>query len=249
MKTTGFTLLELSIVIVIIGLIVAGISAGQSLVRQAKIRGIVTQHNDYKVALNSFLLQYDAYPGDLRNASAYWPTCDATPANCNGNGDGNIDRIGPNAPDTVEAIRGWQQLADAGLIEGTYTGVGEACGGRSQVPGSNSPLSDFPYAPGYASSGWMYGTNTMIYPALTISLGSYVSCWGPFWPILTPGETQAIDLKLDDGVPRSGIVIAKKRNDNTQDETDCYTGGSYAAGGSYTLSNENLGCHIGFVIK
>ncbi len=38
----GFTLIELSIVIVIIGLIVAGIIGGQSLVRQAKVRPIIT---------------------------------------------------------------------------------------------------------------------------------------------------------------------------------------------------------------
>lgn len=58
----GFTLLELSIVIVIIGLIVAGISAGQSLVRQASLRSVISDVDKFRTAKNSFKLAYDANP-------------------------------------------------------------------------------------------------------------------------------------------------------------------------------------------
>lgn len=91
MRQSGFTLLELSIVIVIIGLIVAGISAGQSLIRQAGVRGVISDFDTLTTALNTFKLQYDALPGDMDNASDYWSTdCDPTPTNCDGNGNREI---------------------------------------------------------------------------------------------------------------------------------------------------------------
>ena len=65
----GFTLIELSIVIVIIGLIVAGVVGGQTLVLQAKIRSQISDFNKYKIAYNTFQLEYNAIPGDFNQAS------------------------------------------------------------------------------------------------------------------------------------------------------------------------------------
>jgi prepilin-type N-terminal cleavage/methylation domain-containing protein len=72
-KQHGFTLVELSIVIVIIGLIVAGVTAGQSLVAAAKIQSQITELKKYEVAYNIFKLEYNAVPGDMSNAISYWP--------------------------------------------------------------------------------------------------------------------------------------------------------------------------------
>jgi len=68
---SGFTLVELSVVLVIIGLIVSGVVGGVALVRQSKVRSLITDYNKYKVALNTFKLEYNAIPGDFSNASAY----------------------------------------------------------------------------------------------------------------------------------------------------------------------------------
>ena len=62
MSKKGFTLLELSIVIVVIGLIVAGISAGQSLVRQASLKSLISERDQYTTAVNTYKLQYNALP-------------------------------------------------------------------------------------------------------------------------------------------------------------------------------------------
>jgi prepilin-type N-terminal cleavage/methylation domain-containing protein len=69
-KIMGFTLVELSIVIVVIGLIIGVVTAGQSLVRQAQIRSVLNDVNKYKTAWNAFKLQYDALPGDYEMLKA-----------------------------------------------------------------------------------------------------------------------------------------------------------------------------------
>ena len=61
----GFTLVELSIVIIIIGFLIAGISAGTSLIRQAGLSSVITDLTNYKMAVNMFKDKYGGLPGDL----------------------------------------------------------------------------------------------------------------------------------------------------------------------------------------
>ncbi len=68
----GFSLLELSIVLVIIGLLASGVMVGQSLVRGAELRSVMNDHNKILSATNAFRLKYNALPGDMRNATAFW---------------------------------------------------------------------------------------------------------------------------------------------------------------------------------
>ncbi len=90
-KIKAFTLIELSIVLVIISLIVGGIIGGKSLIRSAEIHAFTTEIKTYETALNTFNLQYDALPGDMRDAFEYWGTsCAATEGECNGDGDGIV---------------------------------------------------------------------------------------------------------------------------------------------------------------
>lgn len=84
-KNKGFTLIELSVVIVIIGLIVAGIVGGQSLVHQSKLRAVVSNVSSLQVAYNTFYLEYNKLPGDMSNASDYWTGA------IDGNGNFRID--------------------------------------------------------------------------------------------------------------------------------------------------------------
>ena len=61
----GFTLVEMSIVLVIIGLIVGGVLVGQDLVKGAQIRATVAQLQQYDAAINTFRGKYDQFPGDM----------------------------------------------------------------------------------------------------------------------------------------------------------------------------------------
>ena len=216
--TKGFTLLELSIVIVIIGLIVAGISAGQSLVRQAQIREVASFGNNVATAFNSFKLQYDAIPGDMSNAYDYWVaslncTTDATTNNagCNGDGDKLIETDGT----LMEGYRAWEQLAFLGLIDGTYSGnytTALDCSPGTTVPAILSGGADLTNN----------GSRNMISFGANRTTG--VLCDNE---LFTPSEAQAIDLKSDDGAPSTGSIRGVAGNGAT-----CLDGSNYDLDGT-----------------
>src|SRR5688572_13725625 len=99
----GFSLVEMSMVLVIIGLLVGGVMGGQTLIKAAQVRKAITNTDKFRTALNIFQTKFDALPGDLPNATGYWgikggtgsdSVCyltDATDARtCNGNGNNFI---------------------------------------------------------------------------------------------------------------------------------------------------------------
>lgn len=91
MKKKGFTLVELSIVLVIIGLLIGGILVGQSLVNSAKINGVIREVSELEVNFHLFKQRYKYFPGDYsKNNSLGW-VC-GNPA-VFGNGDGTLSNI------------------------------------------------------------------------------------------------------------------------------------------------------------
>lgn len=126
----AFSLVELSIVLVILGLLTGGILGGQSLIRAAELRAVSTEYSRYATAMSSFRDKYFAVPGDMSNATQFWGTAAACPgtnatpsttqATCDGNSSGGVDIL---TPASNEVFRFWQHLANAGLVEGSYSGV------------------------------------------------------------------------------------------------------------------------------
>ncbi|PZP84489.1 MAG: hypothetical protein DI582_08615 [Azospirillum brasilense] len=215
----GFTLVELSIVLVIIGLLSGGILGGQSLIHAAELRGIATDYQSYSTATQTFRDKYFAVPGDMVNATAFWgkSTADcnaqtgtaATPGTCNGNGNGRMEHAAA-AGGTAESFRAWQQLALAGLIPGTYTGNSGSVSTVDPDVGSNVPASKI------RSVGWGYGyydnssggnaysynydfTNWLV-------LGNEADNVYPDGPFMPAEDAWNIDSKLDDGKPGYGKV-------------------------------------------
>jgi prepilin-type N-terminal cleavage/methylation domain-containing protein len=73
-RHSAFTLVELSIVLVIIGLIIGGVLAGRDLIRAAELRSLVSEVERYNSAVNAFKLKYNCLPGDCATATNFWPT-------------------------------------------------------------------------------------------------------------------------------------------------------------------------------
>ncbi len=205
-KQSGFTLIELSLVIVIIGLIVAGVTAGQSLVRSSKLRSVITDKDKYVAAINTFKLEYNALPGDLQTASSYFS------GSLNGNGNGLIDYTGANA----ESLQAWVHLARAGLISGTYTGTGASL---NFAYGTNAPITNLTST----YMGWViYAQSAASYYGLTFT-GNILNLGGYRYPYsttpatarhvggtMTAREGQSIDVKIDDGNPAGGQFIQQR---------------------------------------
>jgi prepilin-type N-terminal cleavage/methylation domain-containing protein len=112
MKTTqkGFTLVEIAIVLVIIGLLLGGILKGQEMITQAKIKNVIADMSGVSAAMYGYQDRYRALPGDDKGANR-WTT--ATP----GDGDGIIE--GTYLAPSVETAEFWRHLRLAGFVAGT----------------------------------------------------------------------------------------------------------------------------------
>lgn len=199
----GFSLVELSIVLVILGLLTGGILAGQSLIRAAELRSVNADLQRYTAATRTFQDKYMGLPGDLRNATSFWGsvttsggTCPASAGTgtqtCDGDGSGLIgDASACNG--AHERPRYWQHLVNGGLIEGTYTGVVGSGSCNEVLPGTNAPRARFANA-GYS----VISSNLLVGAAVAASTNSS--------PVFSPDEAWSVDIKLDDGLPRTGLV-------------------------------------------
>ena len=123
----GFTLVEIAIVLVIIGLLLGGILKGQEMITQARIKNVANDFNGITAAYFAYMDRYKAVPGDDPNASARWVGL------LNGGSDGRISGLYgvPSNPTFVQAnvdnAQGeswnfWWHLRQAGFVAGATAG-------------------------------------------------------------------------------------------------------------------------------
>jgi prepilin-type N-terminal cleavage/methylation domain-containing protein len=115
-KQRGFTLIEIAIVLVIIGLLLGGVLKGQELITSARVRNLISQQDGVKAAYFGFLDRYRALPGDYLAAAAIANINGVVAGVCAGGGNGN-GQIEPGN----EAMIAWEHLSRAGFINGSYT--------------------------------------------------------------------------------------------------------------------------------
>lgn len=231
----GFTLVELSIVLVILGLLVGGVLSGQSLIRGAEMRSVTADIARYSTAMYSFRDKYNAVPGDMRNATEFWGTLGGDGANatcqnmeatsratCNGDGDGFI---GGTAVIYSERFRAWQHLANAGLIEGSYTGRTDSSTSGSFIvtPGKNTPPSRMRASViRFTTFGAMTTASSDIFAG--IDAGNYLEFrHSAGSPPLKPEEAWNIEMKLDDGKPGTGMIHTHKATTSATYYHGCVT--------------------------
>ncbi len=216
-KQQGFTLIELSIVLVIIGLIVGGVLVGQDLIKASEIRATVGQVEKYNSAVNTFRTKYNGIPGDLPQTTASaFGLFGLTYGTTLGFGDGNGLVEGGLSGAVVplgETITFWRHMSDANLVDGQLGTTGNslivaATGATTgAVTTINQSLPDSRTSPTnsfvvYANGGLNY---YQLMPLTGITANAYVAGTTG----MTPIESFNMDTKLDDGLPVTGIVQAK----------------------------------------
>ncbi|PZP83519.1 MAG: hypothetical protein DI582_10855 [Azospirillum brasilense] len=228
-RPSGFSLVELSIVLVILGLLTGGILGGQSLIRAAQLRKVTNDAASIATAMGTFRDKYFYLPGDLPNATSFWGAADGgdgagtdcymannnNATTCNGDGDGRVGKLDASLPSGPESYRFWQHLNNAGIYNAPYTGV-PATGGYSfywdDSIGVNIPRAPISDRAGYSVSQWASGfllngapRNTTLYVA-SCCLGGSGQRRNIEGPIAKPEEVWNIDTKIDDGKPQRGNV-------------------------------------------
>ena len=183
-KQSGFTLVEIAIVLVIIGLLLGGILKGQELITSARVRNLADQNSGVQAAYYGFIDRYRQIPGDMILANAQGAISNNVTVGGNGNSiidDGSL----------AEAAAAWQHLALAGFIQGAYGG------NAAYVAQVDAPINAFN---GRVLLGQIDEYMIRAPEVATIRLG-YV--FGSQVPVNVMRE---LDVKIDDSIPDTGVM-------------------------------------------
>jgi len=246
---SGFTLIELSIVLVIIGLVVGGVMVGRVLIQQAEIRAMVTQIQQYDTAYRTFQVKYGCIPGDCPNATDFFgmnytvvaggcpPSGGA--GNGNGNGDGKIYAFPGYENGSYWLCETQQALESLSRSNFLPSKVISPC-----APGNLAFFQGINESCGYFYTDDLYGAVvsqktvsinfTGVTPGSTIYAGA-----------LSPVQLRLIDEKIDDGKPLAGRFRGL--------DASLLSGGSIIANscvtsGAYNL-NEDFTCRALYYLK
>ena len=254
--TAAFTLVELAIVLVIIGLLVGGVLAGKDILHGSQLQKTIKQVTDINQATTTFRDQYGGFPGDITNATSFWPSA------TNGNGNKIIETAASGTCATVGTIAAsdldcpdfageraqfFMQLGLAGLTN-PYTSAATLDAGYPRLPVNKS-------AGMIVGSAWLNAAasnmkmenyaNSSVYLYLGVCAPSSLNVGAPFnnCGTLIPVDAQNMDIKIDDGLPLSGVVFGQSYN------TICATGTaanttSVTATNSYNISSSVPGCNL-----
>lgn len=234
-KRKGFTLIELSIVLVIIGLIVGGVLVGQDLIRAAEMRSILSDRERFLTGINTYRLKYNAIPGDHNDAETFFG------ASATNNGDGNkkIDIFTTNDDSWLF----WQHLSLAGLTDGTYTGDAATAYDGDAVIGTNVPAADRSGV-GYAVYNNSSNTSVGLPPfehLFVVGKDTTTTNTQVFGGAFLVAEVYVMDQKIDDGLANNGMVRAYLGN-ASHNSLGCTSG--VGPNQVYNLSNTTAVCTL-----
>ncbi len=218
----GFTLVELAIVMIIIGLLLGGVLKGQELIENAKVTATISQVKGFQAALNSFRDAYGATPGDMRNATTRLQGCTGANNCSNGSGNSLVSSVASNNPAwnaAVVAANGetsnfWKHIALADLITGVdptaSVAVADTAWGQTHPSSSLRGGFEMYYD---VNLNDINAAVTVSGHVLRMSNGGLLGTVGTAGAAPASGLQAAnIDRKLDDGRPFAGSVIGGGAN-------------------------------------
>ena len=219
-RKSAFSLIELSIVLIIIGLLIAGITGGASLIKSSELRSIMTEARGYATAVNGFYTMFGGLPGDFGTPVGSVSSV-TTPASglAVGNNDSKISFCttgcvsGTTTATGSEGAIAWQHLKFSGGIDVAPTFAGGAT--ATQSAGTNFPASKI------KSSGWQFdydSTTNSSAPqnvivltqttttAATVDVNSLTNGTPIATAAIMAADALAVDSKIDDGFSNTGKV-------------------------------------------
>jgi prepilin-type N-terminal cleavage/methylation domain-containing protein len=225
----GFTLVELAIVIVIIGFVVAGVLVGQSMIKSATLQAQITQIEKLNTAANAFRAKCGYLPGDITAQAA--AACGLAPRGSNpgeGDGDGILTastggQLCASCETHGELAMFWVDLSTTGLIDGTFNTAAATCCAQvtdvtlNSSPSINAFLPTAKIGQGnyvYVAAGQVWNGSTNVFNGINyFGIAPITDLFG--WQGeaapgggMTVAQAHAIDVKIDDGIPNSGRVLA-----------------------------------------
>jgi prepilin-type N-terminal cleavage/methylation domain-containing protein len=206
-KARGFTLVEIAIVLVIIGLLLGGILKGQEMITQAKIKNVIADFSGVSAAYHGYQDRYRAIPGDDPNADTRWAVA---PAATKGNGNGVVGGAYNAAADVAgepgESRRWWDHLRRAGFVSGS--GTSQPFNAVTGMIGVQTGDAASPIGPAMGGISGLMMCSANLPDKIAI----------------------AVDTQMDDGTPDKGSVRGKLQTapnpgvDNTPDAAYAETG-------------------------
>lgn len=237
----AFTLIELSIVLVIVGLIVGGVLVGRDLIDAAAVRSQIAQVEKLSSSTHTFQTKYNNYlPGDIPNPHATNFGLTTARGIYEGTGDGNgvIQGINSNTYNANagfqqaigETVVFWRDLSDAVLIDGRFTSATNNAVSAVRIPSTmldryfpQAKIGNGNYIYVSAFRGTTSGSGTDSSDGLNFFSISKVTAVAPTlsWemysdPGMTVRQAYNIDKKVDDGLPQLGKVTARYYDYNVQ---------------------------------
>lgn len=253
----GMSLVELSVVLVVVGLLLGITTSGTHLLRAMNLNKIMTDINQYQDAIVKFEAQYHFLPGDMNNADSFWPG-----QTSNGNGNGIIEyAIGSGNAAANESMRAWQHLNLSELIRSDLTGEGinnptvvlslppiTTPGNNNYALNQNVPLSSLSGIGYNLIGGTISGSTTQRICNSEGNGGAFLNFnmltaqgFNSLNEHLSVLQIRRIDRKIDDGLPQRGEVLVY----STDNANRCTTGGAVPFDADYDLTIETLPVCIG----
>ncbi len=240
-KESGFTLVEIAIVLVIIGLLLGGILKGQELINSARVRNLADQNSGIQAAYYGFIDRFRKVPGDWQQDAATTGIGQTINSPVDGNQEDN-GRIDEGNWEEASAV--WEQLSKAGFIQGAYPG---GAGDATTYTDSTTVR-----APVNAFGGNLLLARTVDFLtaddtiSTTARLGLVI---GNNIPVKIARE---LDVKVDDSKPHTGVLRLSPDSGDATDfapvsestSTDCVAAGSPD---EYDIATDAQNCNLIFL--
>lgn len=229
-KQGGFTLVELAIVMIIIGLLIGGILKGQELISNAQVTATIAQIKGIDAAVATFRDKYSTLPGDMATPNTRLRDCTAAPCSRAGNANGRIDvpALGTAPTAAQEGLVAFTHLAASDLISGVdingTANFGSALPEAKMGGGFWIGFTANGVATGVPAADAMRAGHYLVFNALVANAGGTAG--------MTASQAARVDRKIDDGDPQGGAARGHG--------TGCVTGGNY----NEAIENSNCSMYL-----